>query len=307
MRDLLKGTLAFRGSTMETECDFMEIDNNIAARLQVSSVQRPKSSELPDSLPVPMLANFGHFEEIDERESSFMTTNEDKNASGETGVSADEPTPDLLPANTPREEELRTDNVEAGVSKASSENPELGGDSTQNVTDQDADFEADAGKPFLNIGDLQHSINSIGSNPLFGEEDVASKKMEEFNDNFNRTSEPLFPALEPAAENEFSQLESATDQRNVQGSEDSSGVVTQTDSLFDVFNELSVGASEKKETGDENNDALGGKGETDWHSPLLGTDSPSDREFVFVNRDGTAQSSPQLSRHPLENSGEFFY
>ena len=182
---------------METECDFMEIDNNIAARLQVSSVQRPKSSELPESLPVPMLANFGHFEETDEKESSFMTTNEDKNASGETEASADEPTPGLLPANTQREEELRTDNVEAGVSKASSENPELGGDSTQNVTDRDADFEADDGKPFLNIGDLHHSINPIGSNPLFGEEDLSSKKMEEFNDNFNRTSEPLFPALEP--------------------------------------------------------------------------------------------------------------
>lgn len=158
---------------------------------------------------------------------------------------------------------------------------------------------------FLNIGDLHHSINSIGSNPLFGEEDLSSKKMEEFNDNFNRTSEPLFPALEPTVENEFSQLESTTDQRNVQGGEDSSGVVTQTDSLFDVFHELSVGASEKKETGEENNDALGGKSDT--HSPLFGTDSPPDREFVFVNRDGTAQSSPQLSRHPLENSGEFFY
>ena len=292
---------------METECDFMEIDNNIAARLQVSSVQRLKSSELPESLPVPMLANFGHFEDTDEKESSFMTTNEDKNASAETGVSADEPMPGLIHANTQRAEELRTDNVEAGVSKTSSENPELRGDSTQNVTDQDADFGAGDGKPFLNIGDLHHSINSIGSNPLFRKEDVSSEKMEEFNDNFNRTSEPLFPALEPTSENEFSQLESSTDQMNVQGGEDTSGVVTQSDSLIDVFNELSVGASEKKETEDENNDPLGGKNKTDWHSPLFRTDSPHDREFVFVNRDGTAQSSPQLSRHPLENSGEFFY
>lgn len=66
----MKGTLSFRGSTLEHECDFMEIDNNIAARLQISSLNQ-QLENLPENISVPLLANYGHFEHAEEKESSF--------------------------------------------------------------------------------------------------------------------------------------------------------------------------------------------------------------------------------------------
>ena len=62
---------------MEHECDFMEIDNNIAARLQVSSPNQG-TDRLPQNISVPLLANYEHFEHATEKESSFTESPPDE-------------------------------------------------------------------------------------------------------------------------------------------------------------------------------------------------------------------------------------
>ena len=70
---MLKGSEAFRGSTTEHDCDFMDIDNGIASRLQISSSELAnQQKDLPENIPVPLLGDFGHFQEGNEKESSFM-------------------------------------------------------------------------------------------------------------------------------------------------------------------------------------------------------------------------------------------
>ena len=284
---------------METECDFMEIDNNIAARLQIPSLQQQKDNELPESLPVPMLANFGHFESSDEKESSFMTTNDDEKANGERRVS-DELESETIQRNTQSTEEQGVENLETGIAEFGLGKQERSGEnSTQNMTVQFGEFGVDTDEPLSKLGEGHYNIKYDGSNPLFCEgEHVTGGNEKGSNGNLKRANESFSSGLEPRTENESSEPESKYDQQGFQGNSESSFITTGTDPLFGVVNELSAGALHaSKETGNENDNFFGGRG-------LF--DSP-DREFVFVNRDGTAQSSPRITRHPLENSDEYFY
>ncbi|KAK3752394.1 hypothetical protein QZH41_008592, partial [Actinostola sp. cb2023] len=53
VRDLLKGTLSYRGSSMETEKDFVDIDKGIATRLQISSPNVRLAPTFDKTRPVP--------------------------------------------------------------------------------------------------------------------------------------------------------------------------------------------------------------------------------------------------------------
>lgn len=59
----MKGTLSFQPSTMEQDSEFNHIDSVIASLNPAfkPSVDSQKN-EMPESLPVPLLADFGHFE-----------------------------------------------------------------------------------------------------------------------------------------------------------------------------------------------------------------------------------------------------
>ena len=272
---------------METECDFVEIDNNIAARLQIPSPQQQKENDLPESLPVPMLANFGHFEESDEKESSFMTSDVDGKRSEETAGSG-EPAGSVEKSETTHRDTLsgqeqNVENTETGLQKQEADEE----NSDQNLPVQGGVNKEDPFSSFLEGND----IHSIGSIPLFcGEDQKAGAEERRSSDNSNTTSESLQSGLEIRTENEISELECKHDQKSSHDNSESTSNTTGADSLFSVANEMFVGTSE---TGKEN-------GRTDRTESL-------DREFVFVNRDGTAQGSPMPPRHPLETSDEFFY
>lgn len=83
VRDLLKGTLSFQPSTVEQDSEFTHIDSVISSINPAfkTSVDSPKK-ELPESLPVPLLADFGHFEgQIDEYILVESNVNNDKDVS----------------------------------------------------------------------------------------------------------------------------------------------------------------------------------------------------------------------------------
>lgn len=66
MRDILKGTLSFQTSTVEQDSEFSHIDSVIASiNPQFTSPVVSSKSDLPESLPVPLLADYGHFKRQD--------------------------------------------------------------------------------------------------------------------------------------------------------------------------------------------------------------------------------------------------
>ena len=60
----MKGTLSFQSSTIEQDTEFSHIDTVISSLTPNTSSST--ENELPNSLPVPLLADFGHFEKQDE-------------------------------------------------------------------------------------------------------------------------------------------------------------------------------------------------------------------------------------------------
>ena len=293
MRDLLKGTLAFRGSTMETECDFMEIDNNIAARLQIPSLQQQKDgSELSETLPVPMLANFGHFEDSDEKESSFMTGDVEGAQHGETADS-DEPAASLTKSVATHENTLSSQEQTVEDSENSLDKQDIDGeDSSHNLSDQDCGNAVDTEDLLSSFIDEHKTIHSIGSIPLFcGENRVAGTEERRSSDNSISTNDSILSGLDPRSENEISVPESKLDQKSFQDKTETVSVTLGDEPLFsEPLAEASYPPSETENKNTETRQ----------------TDSP-DREFVFVNRDGTAQASPTSHRHPLEENDELFY
>lgn len=289
VRDLLKGTLAFRGSTMETECDFMEIDNNIAARLQIPSLQQQReSAELPDTLPVPMLANFGHFEDCDEKESSFMT-------SDTNGKQNEEPANSDELADGLEESELTTHrNTDSNQGQAIAlEQRE--GDSENSRRDDfvKASENTDTEDPFSSFVEGNQDIHSIGSIPLICGDDYSTGNVNEerrSSDNSISTNDSFLSGLsEVKTENGITEPEIKHDQNSIQHNIDTRSIEPpETDPLC---NELFEATSNppKRESGNEN-----------------ARTSP-EHEFVFVNRDGTAQASPTPPQQPLEESDEYFY
>ncbi|XP_048577094.1 TBC1 domain family member 5 [Nematostella vectensis] len=73
VRDLLKGSLAFRGSSIETECDFVDIDKGIASRLQTDESNLQAQQPLSDA-PVPNDADYHHYENDEMHSSSKPET-----------------------------------------------------------------------------------------------------------------------------------------------------------------------------------------------------------------------------------------
>ncbi|XP_078375705.1 TBC1 domain family member 5-like isoform X2 [Oculina patagonica] len=300
VRDLLKGTLAFRGSTMETECDFMEIDNNIASRLQIPSPQQQqKDTDIPEGLPVPMLANFDHFENSDETESSFMSGDvegeekEDSAGSNEQGKEDDESglTVKETTQNVQNVEELESLNTEASSVKQGNDVEY----SKQNFAVQGGVLKDASEDLFASFGEGPANIESIDSNPLFcGESQVEG--VEERTYDVNSTTTTLLSSnTEHRIENESGQIEneqSVLRNPNSIIGDTSNG----TDPLFNTVSHLPTQSTNPlNERKSANDNSL---------EELFRTESP-DREFVFVNRDGTAQGEPSPSRHPLENNDEF--
>jgi len=302
VRDLLKGTLAFRGSTMETECDFMEIDNNIAARLQIPSLQqqKEKDSGLPEGLPVPMLANFGHFESSDEYESSFMSGNGGEEQSAEcTGSDeqAKENDECSLTATETSEnaqkqivEELENLNTEI-TSVKQDDNGEY---PQQNIAVHGGSVKDDSVDLFASFGDGPGNVESILSNPLFcGEIQANDSEQRTHVDNSN-TAAPLGSNVECGIDNETGQLDN---QRPVLHNHKGNVVNTSTSSETDpLFNQPEAKATNLLNEQQNPNDFS--------VEQLSGAES-LDRDFVFVNHDGTAQGEPRPPRHPLEASDEF--
>ena len=291
VRDLLKGTLAYRGSTMETECDFMDIDNNIAARLQIPSLHqhKEKDSGLPEGLPVPMMANFGHFENSDEHESSFMSgdageekkgemagSDEQSSENVECGLTATETTEDVQKQIV---EELENLNKEI-ISVKQENNGEYPKENIAVHTGEVKDENL-----FASFGEGPGNVESILSNPLFCGEIQANDAEERTQVDNSNAATPFGSSIDSRIENESSQL---ANQRpalhNHKGTAVDTCTSSETDPLFDP--------PEAKAT-----------------NPLSKRQNPNaeslDRDFVFVNRDGTAQAEPRPQRHPLEISDEF--
>lgn len=302
VRDLLKGTLAFRGSTMETECDFMEIDNNIASRLQVPSLQQQqKDNDIPEGLPVPMLANFGHFENSDETESSFMSgdvegeQNDDSAGSNEQGKDNDESglTVNETTQNVQKQhvEELESLNTEASSVKQGNDVEY----SKQNFAVQGGVLKDASEDLFASFGEGPANIESIDSNPLFCGESQVEEVEESTYDNNSTATTLLSSNIERRIENERGHLEN---QQSVLPNQKSNigDTSSGTDPLLNPVTQLPIRATntlnERKNVDDNSLE------------DLFRTESP-DREFVFVNRDGTAQGEPSPPRHPLENNDEF--
>ena len=276
---------------METECDFMEIDNNIAARLQIPSLQQQKDgSELSETLPVPMLANFGHFENSDEKESSFMTCEVDRKQHGETADSdeqvASSTEPEVTHGNVHSVQERTVQDSENGLGKQDAD----GEESSHNLCDQESGNTVDTEDLFSSFVEGQSAIHSIGSIPLFcGENRVAGTEEIRSSDNSISTNDSFLSGPDLRSDNEISAHESKHDQKSFQ---DKTETVSVTLGDEPLFSEPFAGAP-PSETGNKSTETR--------------QIESSDREFVFVNRDGTAQASPTPHRHPLEESDEFFF
>ena len=302
VRDLLKGTLAFRGSTMETECDFMEIDNNIAARLQVPSLDqhKEKDTDLPEGLPVPMLANFGHFESSDENESSFMSCEGGEEPRGGSG--SDEQAKEngdecsLTATETSKNaqkqivEELENLNIE--ITSVKQENN--GEYFKQNVAVLEGAVKDGSEDLFASFVEGPGNVESILSNPLFCGE-IQDNNVKDRTHVDNSTAATLFGSnVECRIDSNTSQLDN---QRLVPHSHEGSVVGTSTSSETDpLFNPPETKAVNPLNERHNPNDISSEK--------LSGAES-LDRDFVFVNCDGTAQGEPRPPRHPLEDSDEF--
>lgn len=302
VRDLLKGTLAFRGSTMETECDFMEIDNNIAARLQIPSLQqqKEKDSSLPESLPVPMLANFGHFENSDENESSFMSgdaggeqksesvgSDEQAKENDECSLTATETTENIQKQIVEELENLNTEIISV-KQENNGEYPK------QNFAVHGGDIKDDSEDLFASFGEGPGNMESILSNPLFCGEIQDDDAEERTNvDNSNATT-LLASNVEHRADNETGQLDSQESAlHNQKGTVADASTSSETDPLLNPLPTPTTNTLNERQNA---NDITA--------EELSGTES-LDRDFVFVNPDGTAQGEPRPPRHPLENSDEF--
>lgn len=303
VRDLLKGTLAFRGSTMETECDFMEIDNNIAARLQIPSLQQQKENDsgLPEGLPVPMLANFGHFENSDENESSFMSGDGGEEQRGESAGSDEQAQENDECSSTATEtsaenaqkqivEELENLNTEITSVKQG----DIGEYSQQNIAVHGGAVKDDREDLFASFGDGPGNVESILSNPLFCGEIQANDSEERTRVDNSNTATPSGSTVECGIDNETGQLDN---QRSVLHYHKGTVVDTSTSSETDpLFNSPEAKATNPLNERQNPNDISS--------KQLSGAES-FDRDFVFVNRDGTAQGEPRPPRHPLEASDEF--
>ncbi|XP_028396091.1 TBC1 domain family member 5-like isoform X2 [Dendronephthya gigantea] len=73
VRDILKGTLSFQSSTIEQDTEFSHIDTAISSLTPNTSTE----NTLPGSLPVPLLADFGHFEKQSEKHILVESTNDE--------------------------------------------------------------------------------------------------------------------------------------------------------------------------------------------------------------------------------------
>ena len=342
VRDLLKGTLAFRGSTMETECDFMEIDNNIASRLQIPSLdqQKEKDTELPEGLPVPMLANFGHFENSDEYESSFMSgdggeeprsgsgsdeqakendecslratdeqakengecsltaTDEQAKENGESSLTAtDEQAKEngecsLTATETSKNaqkqiaEELENLNIE--ITSVKQENN--GEFPNQNIAVHEGAVKDDNEDLFASFGEGPGNLESIISNPLFCGE-IQDNNVEDRTHVDNSTAATPFGSnVEYSIDSKTGQLDN---QQPVLLSHKGSAVgPSETDPLFNPPEAKAANPLNERQNPNDSSEKLSGA-------------ESLDRDFVFVNRDGTAQGESRPPRHPLENSDEF--
>lgn len=300
VRDLLKGTLAFRGSTMETECDFMEIDNNIAARLQIPSLQQQKEQDtgLPEGLPVPMLANFGHFENSDENESSFMSgdggeeqkgesagSDEQANENDECGLTATE-----TAENAKKQIAEELENLSTEIISVKQENNDEYLE--QNNAVHGGTVKEDSEDLFASFGGGPGNVESILSNPLFcGEIHTNDAEERRQIDNSN-TATPFGSNIECRVENVTDQFENQRPDHK--GSVVDTSASNETDPLFNPPETEATNPHSER----QNPNGI-------FAMELSGNES-LDRDFVFVNRDGTAQGEPRTTpRHPLETSDEF--
>ena len=75
----MKGTLTFQRSTMEQDNEFSHIDSAISSLTPNTSDST--EIELPGSLPVPLLADYGHFERQNDEYILVESNDEDKHDS----------------------------------------------------------------------------------------------------------------------------------------------------------------------------------------------------------------------------------
>ena len=280
----------------------MEIDNNIAARLQIPSLhqQKEQDTSLPEGLPVPMLANFGHFENSDENESSFMSgdggeeqkgesagSDEQAKENDECSLTATETTEDVQKQIV---EELK--NVNSEITSVKQENN--GEYPKQNIAVHGGAVHDDSEDLFASFGDGPRNVESILSNPLFCGE-IQDNDPEQMTQVDTSNAATAFGCkVECGIDDDMGQLDN---QRPVLHSHQGSIVDTSTSSETDpLFNPPEAKATNPPNELQNPND-ISTEG-------LCGAES-LDRDFVFVNRDGTAQSEPRPPRHPLETSDEF--
>ena len=263
---------------MEHECDFMEIDNNIASRLQVPSLRHQMHLEnLPDGIPVPMLANFGHFENpSEETESSFITGKVDQMASGDYSGGFEDLN-EKSSANTLKY------NAEV------SETIAVEGDSFEKRASDEYNSEDNHLKNDLHEYICNFDVEPRSSEvPVDSNSNIEGTEPDSFNDNSAVSSEVAHKTdkkpVQPDDDNQFPAVV------NGDGSREMSSVADPLTNLMDDFNlEIQLQSWNSGYSSD-----IPGRCRPEGESP--------ERDFVFVNCEGEAMSLPKPPRHPLENN-----
>ena len=143
---------------------------------------------------------------------------------------------------------------------------------------------------FASFGEGPGNLESIISNPLFCGE-IQDNNVEDRTHGDNSTVATLFGSnVEYSIDSKTGQLDN---QQPVLLSHKGSAVgPSETDPLFNPPEAKAANPLNERQNPNDSSEKLSGA-------------ESLDRDFVFVNRDGTAQGEPRPPRHPLENSDEF--
>ncbi|XP_031560897.1 TBC1 domain family member 5-like isoform X2 [Actinia tenebrosa] len=330
VRDLLKGTLSYRGTTAETEKDFVDIDNGIATRLQISSPNIRPDPTSDHGTPVPSLANFNHYENTNDKEPALLTS-KSIDSNGDTN---------FIDSQNELQSENIMDNIALdsrgtcrGKVQCEEETPSKPDDTSNiNVSRNQNDNgvkEISVLEESAKAGLLQTTEDHYGNETVAGsQKDVKGNVLEkskvlsldsyikEHFDGDAQWKDPINIAAVPCAIGPKASASEDTIHALRPCTDDPLFLAEQNNGNFNFKKEKQHAAVQRKLDGDAREGSIdlmkgsrkanlkveeGTANNMASDNSLLSTpDEPLDG-FVFVNQDGTARSNHGSPVHPLEN------